>query len=30
MKQVYIETMGCLMNKLDTESICGTCSHLGG
>ena len=29
MKQVYIETMGCQMNKSDTERMLGMLSHLG-
>ena len=29
MKKVYIETMGCQMNKSDTERMLGMLSHLG-
>ena len=29
MKQVYIETMGCQMNKSDTERMLGMLSHFG-
>ena len=29
MKKVYIETMGCQMNKSDTERILGMLSHFG-
>ena len=28
-KKVYIETMGCQMNKSDTERMLGMLSHLG-
>ena len=29
MKKVYIETMGCQMNKSDSERIAGILSHFG-
>ena len=29
MKKVYIETMGCQMNKSDTERMLGMLSHFG-
>ena len=29
MKKVYIETMGCQMNKSDTERMLGMLSYLG-
>ena len=29
MKKVYIETMGCQMNKADTERMLGMLSHFG-
>ena len=29
LKKVYIETMGCQMNKSDTERILGMLSHFG-